>query len=62
MLPDRLQNLGRILGRPLEPVGSVDVGHTEPGGVALIPFEVARRVETITSAGARFGSALRTRS
>jgi hypothetical protein len=59
MLPDRLQNLGRILGRPLEPVGSVDVGHTEPGGVALVPFEVARRVESITSAMARFGCALR---
>jgi hypothetical protein len=60
MLPDRLQNLGRILGRPLEPVGSVDMGDTEPRRVALIPFEVARRVETITSAVARFGGTLRT--
>lgn len=59
MLPDRLQNLGRILGRPLEPVGSVDMGHTEPRRVALVPFEVARRVESITSAMARFGCALR---
>jgi hypothetical protein len=59
MLPDRLQNLGRILGRPLEPVGSVDIGHTEPRRVALVPFEVAGRVETITSAVARFGCALR---
>jgi hypothetical protein len=43
MRPDRLQNLGRILGRPLEPVGSVDVSHTEPRRVALVPFEVANR-------------------
>lgn len=55
MLPDRLQDLRRILGRPLEPVGSVDVGHTEPRRVALVPFEVARRVETTTSAVAHFG-------
>ena len=41
VFPDGLQQLCGILGRPLKSVCSIDMGHTEAGCKALVPFEIA---------------------